>query len=72
VNPKKVIISTLLAGILVGAVVWLRHELAIDSCLDRGGRRDYSGNVKRSFHTASADCRRFSSADLVSTGQQRR
>jgi hypothetical protein len=35
----------LIVGAALIAVQWLRHQLAIDDCLDDGGRWDYDRNV---------------------------
>lgn len=41
---KRIMAATLLAGLvaaLIAAGLWVKRELSIDSCLDRGGRWNY-------------------------------
>lgn len=49
-EPRKRRWKWLVAGVVIGAVIiagliCLRGQLAIDSCLDLGGRWDYERNV---------------------------
>jgi hypothetical protein len=42
-KPKHLIIASAVLVIIV-FLVWIRWQMAIDSCLDLGGRWDYSKN----------------------------
>jgi hypothetical protein len=42
---KWLVVSVAIAAVVVAAAIYLRRELAIDSCLDLGGRWDYEAGV---------------------------
>ena len=42
---KWLVVSILISAVIVAALVYFRGQLAIDSCLDLGGRWDYERNV---------------------------
>jgi len=42
---KWLVVSLAVAVVVVAATIYLRRELAIDSCLDSGGRWDYDAGV---------------------------
>jgi len=44
-RPFFVVFLVLLAAVLIAAGVWIKRELSIDSCLDRGGRWNYEAAV---------------------------
>lgn len=44
-RPFFVGFLVLLAGALIAAGMWVKRELSIDSCLDRGGRWSYEASV---------------------------
>jgi len=39
-KTRKILLGASVLALLIAAGVWLRNEVRIDSCLDRGGRWD--------------------------------
>lgn len=42
---KKLLLGMLVFSVLVAVGLWLRNEVRIDSCFDRGGRWDKEGQM---------------------------
>jgi hypothetical protein len=42
---KWVVVSVAIGVVIVAALIYFRGQLAIDSCLDAGGRWDYERNL---------------------------
>lgn len=42
---KRLVVSVVIGLMIVAALIYLRGQLAIDSCLDLGGRWDYERNA---------------------------
>ncbi len=41
-KSKHVTVFVLILAVVIAGVIWLKRELAIDGCLDSGGRWNYS------------------------------
>jgi hypothetical protein len=41
----KVVVGAVIASLCLAAGLWLKREIAIDSCLDLGGRWNYQADV---------------------------
>jgi hypothetical protein len=40
-RPKTAVLVAVALALLGALALWLRHEILVDSCLDRGGRWDH-------------------------------
>ena len=44
-KTRKILFGALVLALLVAGGLWLRNEMQIDSCLDRGGRWDQERQI---------------------------
>ena len=45
IKARKLAVGAVIVALVLAAGLWLKREIAIDSCLDLGGRWDYQADV---------------------------